>query len=168
LLRATVVVAFNVLEAYLNGIAFDHLELDGAELTVAEKATLSEWDFQKQRPRYISLREKLLTYPRLIIGAEHPPLQEGNCSELKFIVEMAKKLRDSIVHASPAPSAVTLEAEKEKAVHSIDFETTERLVDATVTLIRKIEETINGDGQRLKGWLYSRSADGEFPDVVFE
>ena len=167
--RATVVASFNVIEAYLNGLAFDHVELNGKKLDDAAKALLTEWDPVKQRPlRYLSLREKLLKYPRLIMGVEHPPLQENNCVELKFVVETAKRVRDAIVHASPAPNIVTLDPEKEIAVHGVDFETAEQVVDATVTLIRKVEEKINGGDNRLRGWLHARSPDGAFPDVAFE
>jgi hypothetical protein len=166
--RAAVVASFSVIEAYLNGIAFDYLETKAGKLDDATRALLTEWDSVKQRLQYLSLRDKLLKYPRLIMGVEHPPLQENNCIELRFVVETAKRVRDAIVHASPAPSIATLDPEKEAAVYCVDFETAERVVDATVTLIRKLEEKVNGGDHRLRGWLHARSADGAFPDVAFE
>jgi hypothetical protein len=165
--RATIVAAFNVVEAYLNGIAFDYVEIHGEQVTGEAKMLLTEWDFVRQRPRYMSLRDKLLSYPRLILGLEHPPLQESNCEELKFVVETAKRYRDAIVHSSPAPNVISMDIEKERAVYSIDFETVERIVDATVTLISKLEEKVNGGKQRLEAWLHPRSSNGMFPDVVF-
>ena len=166
--RATVVAAFNVIEAYLNGIAFNHVELHPEQIDEESKIMLTEWDSARNRARYISLRDKLLHYPKLIMNLEHPPLQESNCYEMKFLLEAAKALRDAIVHASPALTVATLEAEKEVAVHGVEFETVERVVDAVVALIRKLEEAVNDSDQRVRQWLLGRSPDGFFPDTAFE
>jgi hypothetical protein len=165
--RATVIAAFNMLEAYLNGIAFDHVELESAAIADEAKAILTEWDERRQRPKYISLREKLLSYPKLILHLEHPPLQESNCDELKYLVETAKELRDAIVHASRRPNLETIKPEKEIAVYGVEFETVERIVDATINLIRKIEDKVNHSDHRIVGWLYGRSSDGAFSDSTF-
>ena len=99
--RGTVASAFYFVESYLNGIAFDHYVLHEATLSPKDKEALLEWDSANSRAKYLSLREKFLQYPRIILGATHPPLDESNCPELAFIVEKSKSLRDAIVHAAP-------------------------------------------------------------------
>jgi hypothetical protein len=168
--RATILAAFNVVEAYLNGIAFDFLETNESQLSESAESLLSEWDATRQRRRYLSLRDKLLQYPKVVTGTEHPPLHEDNCPELKFVVETAKRFRDAIVHASPAPDALTGALEKEIAVHGVQFETVERLVDATIALIRKVDQIVYGSNsaERLRFWLHDRPPGGTFSDAVFE
>ena len=168
--RATIVAAFNTIEAYLNGIAFDFLELNEGPLHRSDESLLREWDAARQRPRYLSLRDKLLQYPKIIVGAEHPPIHDDNCSELKFVVESAKQFRDAIVHPSPAPHALTGDLDKEVAVHNVDFETVTRIVDTTIALIRKVDRIVYGSNsdERLNNWLRDRSPDGTFADTVFD
>ena len=67
LLRATIKAAFNFIEGYLNSLALDIL----ATQTVSPKyeILLTEWDKTKSRPVFLKLRDKLLQYPKLAIGA---------------------------------------------------------------------------------------------------
>ena len=162
--------AFNTIEAYLNGIAFDFLETNEGQFDQSAESLLREWDAVKERPRYLSLRDKMLQYPKIVIKAAHPPLHEDNCLELKFVVESAKKFRDAIVHPSPAPHALTGELDKEIAVHNVDFETVARIVDATIALIRKVDRIAYGSNsdERLRNWLRDRSPNGTFADTVFD
>jgi hypothetical protein len=79
LYRAVVLAAFNFVEAYLNGLALDHYYENEDRLDEGTRSLLLDWDFQRQRPRYLSLRDKALQYPRIILRSQHPPLQESNC-----------------------------------------------------------------------------------------
>jgi hypothetical protein len=154
--RATLSTAFYFVEAYLNGIAFDFVASRGATLSSEQLSVLTEWDEKKQRTKFVSTRDKLLQYPRIITGASHPPLTEDNCPELAVITEKAKAFRDSIVHASPALERTTLLPEKEYALYGIAIQGVSEVVDASISLVRKIEILIHGDDSQIN-WLQARS-----------
>lgn len=161
--RATIVTSFNFLEAYLNGIAYDYYYINHHNLDDKTKMILTEYDHLHNKQKFISLREKILQYPKIIIGSAHPPLQESNCKELAYVLENAKIMRDSIVHASAIPGT---EKKEDKLFH-IDFNDTENIVDNIIILIKKIEQTIEGNLDYLF-WLYERNSNGLFPEEVFE
>jgi hypothetical protein len=167
LCRGTLAAAFYFVESYLNGIAFDHYVLHEGALGPKEKEALLEWDFAKNRAKHLSLREKALQYPRIILGTAHPPLQESNCPELAFIVEKSKTLRDAIVHAAPRLRSDPSGSDKRQTVYLIGPIDVETAVDNVVRLVRRIETTVRGNKRRIS-WLYDRASDGFFPDAAFE
>ncbi|MGH2365294.1 MAG: hypothetical protein ACRDHX_11685 [Chloroflexota bacterium] len=81
--RATVVAAFNCLEAYINGVGCDYAAENLDNLDQPTINLLTDWNPDRNRG-FVSLREKLLQYPKIILGLSHPPLQETNCPELKL------------------------------------------------------------------------------------
>src|SRR5262249_24468313 len=89
LCRAAVAYAVFFVEAYLNGIALDHYLKNAKNPAEETRGLLLDWDFSKDRPRYLSLRDKAYKYPRIILSVDHSPLQEGNTPELAIILEKA-------------------------------------------------------------------------------
>lgn len=166
LARATASAAFYFVEAYLNGLAYDHYISVGSRLDDEARKKLTEFDGKQNRPSYLSLRDKLLQYPKIILRAEHPPLQENNCPELDFICNTAKELRDSIVHASPRPDPESLKPTKETYLFNTSFEEVQRIVDKAIALVRKLEVTVGGNDSGLF-WMHERAPDGFFPPAVF-
>jgi hypothetical protein len=167
LCRSTITAAIHFVESYVNGIAVDYVVTHEPGLEPATKSLLLDWDFGRNRPRYLSLRDKILQYQRIILGVPHAPLQETNSPEMKTIVETAKLIRDAIAHPSPALDPKTMAPEKECAVLGLDFLQTEVVVDAAVALVRRLEETLHGSLKRLF-WLYECSVEGVFPDAAFQ
>jgi len=165
--RSTVATAFHFVEGYLNGIAFEHYVLNESSLDDKTKILLTEWDHVRNRAAFQSLKEKALKYPRIAKGEEQPLLQESNCPELSLILGEAKVLRDSIVHASPKYNLETFEAKKLNEFFDIDLGRVERMVDAAIGLVRKLEVAIKGNDRRLF-WLHCKGEDGSFPDAVFQ
>ena len=163
---ATITSAFYFVEAYLNGIAFDYYIANEAKLDDQTKMILTEWNPTMNRPRYLTLRDKALQYPRIILGSINPPLQESNCPELAFIIGRATFLRNAVVHASPKLNLETFVIEKQQVLSNIDFGEVERIVDNAATLVRKLETAVRGDDKRLF-WLHERGPDGFFPEAVF-
>jgi hypothetical protein len=167
LLRATTTTAFYFIEAYLNGIAFDYYYSNQDKLDNKTKSILTEWDYTRDRQKFLSFKDKALKYFKIILGTKHPPLQESNCPELEFILSKGKELRDSIVHASPKFSISDFDPKKEKALFGQTFEDTEAIVDNAIELVKKIEIIISNNYDRL-WWIHSRGSDGFFPEEVFE
>jgi hypothetical protein len=149
LCRAAVTTACNFVEAYLNGIAFDYFLLNESNLDEKTKGILLDWDFKYNRTKYLSIREKALRYPRIVLGLSHPPLQESNCPELAFICDRAKVIRDSVTHPAPRKGSQMLGPDKEQEVFIVAFGEVERAVDSAVGAVRKIEAVIRGNEQRL-------------------
>jgi hypothetical protein len=166
LCRSTIVTACYVIEAYLNGIAFDYYWANSSQLSDKKKILLTEWDHVEGRSRHISLREKALQYPRIIMGANHPPLQESNCPELAFVLERAKLMRDSIVHATPKLDFNTFEAEKEREIYAIELKDVELTINNCIVLIEKFEMAIRNNTDRL-WWLHHPESNGYFSESVF-
>jgi len=167
LYHATITATFNFLEAYINGIAFDHYIVKKDSLDNQTKKLLTEWDTTNNRPHYVSLRDKIVKYTRIALGVAHPPIQENNCPELEYLAMKVRPLRDAIVHPAPGPDIDALEPGSEKEFFNLDFSEVERIVDSAIALVRKIEKTI-GRSERRLFWLFDRASNGLFADEVFK
>jgi hypothetical protein len=164
--RAVVSTAFYMIEAYLNSLAFDVVIQRGAFLSEKERAFLTEWDDQKDRPRFVAFREKLLHYPRIAVQAAHPIFQESNSPVVAFLLTEVRDLRDSIVHANPQPDRFEGVPLKEIAFWNVSSEYSTQVVDASISCIRDIDQAVHGHDRLF--WLKSRNSDGFFDDVVFD
>ncbi len=164
--HSCVVHSFFFLEAYLNGIAFDHLASHEDSLTPDNISSLSEWDSEKEQRRLLTFRDKLLQYPKIVAGLDHPPLQENNCPELEFMVQRAKLWRDSIVHASPLPELATLRPIKEMGFIEVNFPEAEETVDTVIRLVQLIHAACGKPAEEL-ACLLGRGNDGFFPPEAF-
>jgi hypothetical protein len=165
LMRATLIAAFNLLESYLNGIAFDYY--------LENKSKLSEENIEKLtekkkdgKSRYLSLRDKIINYPRIILSAVHPIFDETNCIEAKRIIQIAKEYRDSIVHPSPYCMAVEDTPNKIDKFYGLTGEDTLQFICDVISIIKKIDKTIHPDHSRLS-WIFDLGEDGLFSDEVF-
>jgi hypothetical protein len=163
--RAFAKAAFNLIEGVLNCIAFDILV--SRDLEPSQEDTLREWDRQKERPRLLSLRDKILQYPRIAVSGPHPPLQESNCAEMKLILELEPAIRHALIHPTPITRDPDYSHPRESAFILSPKEDLERLCDATVGLIARIYDTVGPSFGDPALWLYRRGADGRFPTECF-
>lgn len=167
LCRAAIMAAIYFVESYLNGLAADYVIYNEPDLENSTKSLLLDWDYDRNRPRYLSLRDKLLQYQRILLKVEHAPLQETNCPEMAIVIKAAKLVRDAVAHPSPTLDLKTVDIEKERVILCLDFETMQAVVDAAVSLVLQIEEAVQGDRERLF-WIHGRDSSGLFPDIAFE
>lgn len=166
LYRATITAVFNLIEGYLNGLAYDFCIHNKQILDDATKRVLTEWDYAKNKPSYLSLRDKVLQYPRIILNCTHPPIQENNTPEFQFLIDYKDK-RNAIVHPSPGPDLETYANPHSDQFFNLDQTQVERVVDCALILIRKIERTIKGSEDGIF-WLHMRNTDGLFPEKAFD
>ena len=166
LFGATITSTYNLLEAYLNGIAFDYYIIHEDIIDIKTKGILLDFDYERNKPKYLSLRDKVLQYLKIIKNTQHPPLQENNCPELKFVLEY-KQIRDSIIHASLQYDIENYEPKKEQNILEFKYDELELIVDNMILLIEKIECEISGSTSRL-WWLYKRDENGIFSDDVLK
>ena len=184
--RGALLAAFYTVEAYLNSLAFDYLVENPDKEASPDLDRITEWNHERNREKLVNFRDKLIGYPKIILGLEHPPLQENNCPEMKFLLHESKQFRDSIVHANPRPTHADEYSSKELMFWRIGsttpisfsqgptiddgtsvFEHLERTVDSAIALIEKIEVAVHGSRERLF-WLQERTPAGTFDDTVFD
>lgn len=162
--RATARAAFHLLEGYLSGLAFE-LE-KGPGRTQRELDRLHDWDSEKNKPRFLSLRDKLLQYQRIALRRADAPLQPSNCREMRDLLEWEDRVRNRLVH----PSTMTdrdRNQSREIVFFTLSTEEVGRIVDATTGLIEKLSTTVGPEWGDVTMWLHHRDADGQFPDVAF-
>ena len=94
--RTCVLGTFNLIEAYLNGIAWGVVQ-DSARLAVLPST--EQGALRKAGEK--SLRWKLENLPRIVGGSVLPATSKV---AVDFILDNAKPLRDALVHASPFPT----------------------------------------------------------------
>lgn len=167
LCRATIAASVYFVEAYLNGLAFDHLVQHEDSLSPDERLILQDWDEKRNRPRYLSLRDKLLQYQRIVTRSQHARLQESNCPEIARFLEIVDLIRNPLAHPSPHFDLDTGRPDKELALYSVTLETACDAADCAVSLVKKLEEVVCGHNDRIP-WLFSRGSDGRFPPEAFE
>jgi hypothetical protein len=88
--RAIVLSCFNLIEAYLNGIAWDYCQTNNIEWLSKRKRDIIQDTYS------VSTRDKLLKYPTILCGFE--------CispNEIDDFLDLVKPFRDSLVHPSP-------------------------------------------------------------------
>jgi hypothetical protein len=165
--RAAVSSAFYMVEAFCNGIALEVVLSRRDELSEREFQMVTEWDTKNSRPKYITMRDKIIHYPRLLMAAASPLIQENNSPELSYFLSSAKQLRDAIVHANPAPDYETFELpDKTRMLESLDHEECAKVVDCAIAVIDQIG-TVTGR-RKAAFWLQNRLEDGPFDSSVFD
>lgn len=167
LCRATLAASIYFVEAYLNGLAFDHLTEHEGDITDDQKSALSDWDFKKDRPLFLSLRNKVLRYQCIILKVQHAPLQSGNCPELDTLLGVAEVIRNPLAHPSPHPNPRSGAPDKEVAIFNVGVETVRSAVDSAVVVVRKLDKLIHADSQ-VSAWLFDRTSPGGFPPKTFD
>ena len=162
--RATAKAAFNLLEGYLNGMAGDILLL--TKVRPDETTKLEEWDANKDRPRFLSLRDKLLQYPKIAIGSAHPPLQES-WPVLTRVLQLEMHLRHALIHPRPQVHVSDPAEFREAAFFELSNAVVGQLCDDVIDLIARISKIVGPEYGDVSLWLAARLPDGLFSESVF-
>lgn len=163
--RASAKAAFNLVEGYLNGMASDILA--ASAVTAKHRLKLREWDEDLSRAKLLSLRDKILQYPKIAIGAQDPPLDEGNCPVIKNILELEQKIRHSLIHPTPQHNPGRSSHYREGIYYRLETEEVADLCDSVVELIFKLNAVIGEKHGKVSPWLFPRGSDGKFPAEAF-
>jgi len=166
-LRATVSAAHRLLEGYLNGKAYDRLAVDRGQLEQQEADLLREWDSKRGRPGFLSLRQKVSAYQRILTGKSHPVLNEGNCPVLSRVLGSAEDTRNPIIHPSPRSEMHEFELGKYIFVADLDFAQVKSLTSDVLELIRQLEIAISGRTEQIDFWYSRIGPDGRFGEEAF-
>ena len=166
LLRGAVSSAFYMVEAFCNGIALEVYLTRQGSLSEKDLQRISEWDATRGCPKYQTMRDKILHYPRLLIGASSPLIQESNSPELSYFLGSAKELRDAIVHANPAPDYNTLAPQKWQTLLRLNHLQCGEIVDCSIAVVNQVATAINRRDSIF--WLQPRQPNGLFDETVFD
>lgn len=152
--RMCLLSCFNLVEAYINGIAWEFVQSnDISSLSKRQQKLLTEGQ--------ASLIDKLMKVPTIVMRQKTGPLaqEENPLAEFRDII---KPFRDSIVHASPFSAAERFGGyDKLSRVYELSLETVQRSVDLTFDIIGRIHRFLGNDRQ-LPPWCLPRKKDGTF------
>ena len=139
--RAIVLSCFNLLEAYLNGLAWDYCQTHSLEHLSKRKAEFL------QDTSSASIREKLKNYPWIISGKEEFLLT----GQSKFLDEV-KPFRDSLVHPSPFTAPEKFGGyQKLQKFYDLDEGVVKLAVLSTLELIASINQVVT-ESEDIPAW----------------
>lgn len=142
--RSGVITCFNLMEAYLNGIAWDYLRT--ADTTGLSNRTLKLLEDSSTA----SIREKLHKYPEIIAGTSPWSMDDADLAQF---LDVVKPFRDSLVHPSPFTAPEKFGGyDKLRLLYRTDKETTDLAASSTAKLVLKIHKHIR-PGKPLPSWM---------------
>lgn len=165
LFRAAGLTAVIFVEAFLNGVAADYYLEHFQVVDDSTKGLLLDWDFVRDRPKFLSVKDKFLRYQRVILGVEHAPVQESNCPELAYFITAARNFRDAIVH--PAPDILDhVPLSKQNLLFTHTPEQARKAISSAIQLVHRLTSVLYGNQDRLF-WLIEPGEDGYFSSDAF-
>lgn len=152
--RMCVLACFNLIEAYINGVAWDFTEShDISGLAKNKQAVLTSGQ--------ASILDKVVKIPEIVTCKTPGPLSADK-DPLKTFKEIIKPFRDSIVHASPFSAPARFGGyDKLSKVYELTPQTVRSTVDLTVDIVGRIHQFLGRDGNSPQ-WLPPRGTDGTF------
>ena len=129
-MRMCLLSCFNLCEAYINGLAWAHLETtDISALSNRQK------DFLEGKRSLIERMEKV---PAIVKGTENAPLNQ-NTPPLSEFRNLVKPFRDSIVHASPFSTPERFGGyDKLDKIYGLEVDTVRSAVDFLLEMIGEV------------------------------
>lgn len=153
-MRMCLLSCFNLVEAYINGVAWEYVQTVGTTgLSKRQEDLLTKGQ--------ASLLDKLIKVPAIVKDQDSGPLSKDQDPLAKFR-DLVKPYRDSVVHASPFSALERFGGyDKLQRVYELEIATATTAVELTLTIISSIHEFL-GAGKGLPFWLPSRDSDGRF------
>lgn len=143
--RSAVLCCFNLIEAYLNGLAWDYVQTHGTEGLSNNNRKLLEDTVST------SIRDKLKKYPKILVSRE---LWKEPDPELDKFIDVLKPFRDSLVHPSPFSAPERFGGyDKLRLFYRIDKDTALDASDLLVRIIKRIHQHIHPDTQTVPEWI---------------
>jgi len=151
--RSAVTSSFNLMEAYLNGLAWDYVQTHGtAHLSNRRKKLLED-------TMSVSFRDKLYKYPEILSGR---PLWQEPDQELEYFINTLKPFRDSLVHPSPFSVPEKFGGyDKLSRFYRVDYDTAIDVANLLLKLTKRIHIHIFGKEQASPIWLYELENEGK-------
>jgi len=154
-MRMCLICCFNLVEAYINGLAWVYMN------TAADKSTLSENQRRLLEGDQTSILDKLLKIPKLVKGVDSGPLSKDE-SPLSEFRDIIKPHRDSVVHASPYSAPERFGGyDKLSKVYDLEPDVVRRSVELSIGIVGVIHRFLEGKGEYPE-WMPTRNSEGCF------
>lgn len=154
--RSILLCCFNLMEAYLNGLAWDYVQTHGTSSISNRQRKLLE------DTASVSIRDKLNKYPELITGRKL--WKEPDDEELSGFVDTLKPYRDSLVHPSPFSAPDRFGGyDKLRLFYRVDNDTAVATAELLVRIIQRIHRHIYQDDGTIPAWV--RDLESEVKNV---
>lgn len=141
--RACILSCFNLIEAFLNGLAWDFSQAPENITNLSEK--------KKKLLQDGTIRDKLIKYPEIISGKA---LWTENSEPVKSFMEQVKPFRDSLVHASPFSTPERYGGvDKLEHLYRIDIGKARQAARVSVEVIEKLFRHIRDPDVAFPDWL---------------
>jgi hypothetical protein len=145
--RSAVLMAFNLLESYLNGIAWDFARQPRALARLSKKKQKLINDTSGT-----SIADKMCKYPEIISGRQ---IDEKTQELLKVLIETVKPYRDSLVHASPFSAPEKFGGyNKLRIMYRVDVDTAQLTITMVIDAIHRINAHLHGPNVAEPRWLW--------------
>ena len=157
--RMCLISCFNLLEAYINGIAWDYNYSYGTSMLTSKQIKMITESSE-------SLVNRIIEIPHIIAKQKFPKKNISIFKEddplIKDFIELIKPYRDSIVHASPfsVPEKFGGYSKLDK-IYNLEVATVDKAINIIRDIISRIHVSLEGKG-KLPEWYYKMSSDGEF------
>lgn len=147
--RTCLLSCFNLVEATLNGLAWDFAQDSDRISTLSER--------QKKLIEDGAFRDKLIKYPEIITGRY---LWDDDDERVRGFLDHVKLYRDSLVHASPFSRPSKFGGlDKLEYIYRIDNTKAYDAASRTARLLHDLLVHVRGDAGSVPGWLASLSED---------
>lgn len=143
--RSAVLCCFNLMEAYLNGLAWDYVKIHGsASLSNQQRKLLED-------TASASIRDKLWKYPQIISGRE---LWKESDEDFEGFIGILKPYRDSLVHPSPFSAPEKFGGyDKLRLFYRIDHDTAVVTAELLVCIIQRVHKHLFPDVPNFPEWI---------------
>ena len=146
-MRMCLLSCFNLCEAYINGLAWVHLET--ADTTALSKNQRQVLEGNR------SLMERMEKVPAIVKGTDNSPLNR-NTPPLSEFQDLVKPFRDSIVHASPFSTPERFGGyDKLQKIYGLEVDTVRFAVDFVLEMIGKVNSFLTEEPDP-PSWLPAR------------
>ena len=142
--HSAVLCSFNLLEAYLNGLAWDYIQRYGT-------ANLSNNNIKLlEDTSSVSIREKLKKYPQILTGRE---LWKEADEDFDGFMNVFKPFRDSLVHPSPFSAPEKFGGyDKLRLFYRLDYDSAVAIAHMLISVIQRVHRHIYVD-VKLPAWI---------------
>ncbi len=153
--RAVVLACFNLMEAYLNGLAWDYCQSnDLSSLSNRKVKLLTDTSTA-------SIRDKLRKYPAIMVGRD-----DIEINGVSDFLDIIKPFRDSLVHPSPFSAPEKFGGyQKLKKLYELDYHVSIMAVASTVLVIKSIFQLLERSNEspkwlnKIEDWLSEHGAE---------
>jgi hypothetical protein len=148
--RSTVVGCFDLMDAYLNGLAWDYLQTHGtADVSNRQRKLLDD-------SSSASIRDKLLKYPEIITGRT---LWRQPDPDVDSFLDIVKPFRDSLVHPSPFSAPERFGGyNKLRLFYRIDQDTAQLTAHLLIMLVKRIHGHVHAGQEANPEWVEKLAA----------